>query len=246
MLARIANIVRSIITWIVSGIMVILFGNIIFPLLVFIFRFNEEKLYFAAAKSWSRILIALSGSKVRVNGLENLPNTRPILIVANHTSYADAPLFLKILPFRFRFVIIEITFHFPFFGFFVKKMGCVPVHDNAEKTFLTMLKLISMIKRGDSIMIFPEGDVPRDDRLQDFNPGIALLALYTGVPVVPIAVKGPQRVLPYRSWIMNAGKIEINIGRPLKFGQAEQITSELLQEVTGKIKIEIESLLSEI
>lgn len=242
---RALNILHSLFAWLVCGMMVIVVARTILPIVIFVFRLREEEVYFAAAKVWSRILFLLSGIKIKARGLEKIPIGQPVLIAANHQSYVDILLLFEMIPFRFRFVAMEVLFKTPFFGYCMKRTGCIPVQDDAIRSFKAIRLMINMVKAGESLLIFPEGGIPEGEGLGSFNPGIAMLALHTGARVIPVAIKGTREILPRKSCIFNPGTIELKVGDPMVFPRQGGANTLLLNEVTGKIRGAVASLLLE-
>jgi long-chain acyl-CoA synthetase len=88
--------------------------------------------------------------------------------------------------------------------------------------------------RGWSVLVFPEGDLTPDGKLQPFRAGIGLLARNLELPVVPIRIDGAYEVREARSRFNRPGRIRVHIGEPIHFpasSEPEEITRELEQRV---------------
>ncbi|MCU1342921.1 MAG: AMP-dependent synthetase and ligase, partial [Candidatus Acidoferrum typicum] len=88
--------------------------------------------------------------------------------------------------------------------------------------------------RGWSVLVFPEGDMTPDGKLQPFRAGIGLLANNLRLPVVPIRIDGAYEIREAHSIFNRPGRIRVYIGKPVEFpaeSDAQQIARELEQRV---------------
>lgn len=81
----------------------------------------------------------------------------------------------------------------------------------------SMEHIVDLIDRGWSVLIYPEETRSLSGELQSFRPGVGLLAVELGVPVVPIHLHGLYELLPKGSWAPRRGPVEVTIGAPLHF-----------------------------
>ncbi|MGH7805646.1 MAG: lysophospholipid acyltransferase family protein, partial [Candidatus Binatia bacterium] len=91
--------------------------------------------------------------------------------------------------------------------------------------------------RGISVMVFPEGTRGPGDVLLPFKKGGFVLALETGMPIVPIGVRGTRNVMPRQGWTIDAGDVVVRIGRPIETaGRSLDERNRLIEEVRGAIE----------
>lgn len=158
-------------------------------------------------------------------GLHQIPATGPAIVAVNHISYADPLIFARYIwdagrvP---RFLAKESVFRLPFpLGRIVTGAGQIPVHRDTADAALALQYAVEALRRGEVVLIYPEGTVTRDP---DFWPmqaktGVARLALLApGVPVVPIGQWGAQNFLDFyahrfRPWPRK--RITISAGPPV-------------------------------
>ena len=159
----------------------------------------------------------------RARGLENLENlSGPLLFSANHTSHLDTLLVLKVLPRRYRWRLslaaaADYWFANPLLGSLTALLiNSFPMarQGNARPS---MEHTMDLIDRGWSVLIFPEGTRSLSGEMQPFKPGVGLLAVELGVPVVPIHLRGLYAILPKGSSVPHRGPVEVTIGAPLRF-----------------------------
>jgi 1-acyl-sn-glycerol-3-phosphate acyltransferase len=168
------------------------------------------------ARLWSRILIRVSGMKVRVEGLENIPATGGCVIASNHLSLMDTPLLLAHIPLQFRFLAKRSLFRIPFIGGHLRRAGHVSIpREDARGSLRAMSEAARVIQeRGVSALVFPEGG-RSTGQLREFKEGAAYIAIKAGVPVVPVGIRGTREVLPMGSFVVRPGRVALRIGAPL-------------------------------
>ena len=215
----------------------ILFASV--SLLVSIFDRRGQK-QAALAAAWSRIVLAASGVKVKVEGLEKISETGSYVFVANHLSYMDTPVVLANIPMQFRFLAKSGLFQIPFMGWHLSRAGHIPVpREDARAAVKTMTTAAQIIReRGVSLLIFPEGGRSRQGELGDFKEGAAYIAIRAGVPLVPIGLKGTREVLPFGSAHIRGGQVIMRIGDPVSTNQAalrerDRLTAELRDRIVA-------------
>ena len=92
-----------------------------------------------------------------------------------------------------------------------------------------------MIDEGFSVLIFPEGERSRTERLLPFKPGVALLARELRVPVIPVKIEGIDRVFPRGAYFPKRGSVTVYYGPPLTILPNES-TQEFLNRLTNAIQ----------
>ena len=149
--------------------------------------------------------------RYHVRGREYVPMKGPLLIIANHPSWYDPILLGVVLPRRvWYFTKIEI-FRWPIVGLLCRLTGQIPVHRGTHD-HAALEKGLAYLREGKAVMVFPEGAVEKQGRMIPAHTGTAMLAVRTGVPVLPIALCGTRRILcPFRSWFPN---VDVEIGKP--------------------------------
>jgi 1-acyl-sn-glycerol-3-phosphate acyltransferase len=168
------------------------------------------------ARIWARILLAVSGIKVRVEGLGNISTGRSYVIASNHLSLMDTPLLVAYVPLQFRFLAKKGLFRIPFIGHHLKRSGHFPIpREDARGSLKAMSEAARIIReRGVSALVFPEGS-RSTGLLKEFKDGAAYIAIKAGVPVAPVAIQGTLEVLPTGSVRVQPGKVRLRIGEPV-------------------------------
>ncbi|HLY19191.1 MAG TPA: lysophospholipid acyltransferase family protein [Bryobacteraceae bacterium] len=193
------------------------------------------------ARLWGRMLLAISGSRTRVEGLEKLPAGASYVLVANHVSYFDIPAVLAVIPLQIRFFAKKGLFRIPLLGGHLRRAGHLPVaRENPRASIKSLSEAARLVReRGISVLLFPEGG-RSPTQLRDFKEGAAYLAIKAGVPAVPVGIIGTREVLPMASCHVRPHPVTVRIGDPistvgLKLNAREEFNLTLRRKVAELI-----------
>lgn len=168
------------------------------------------------ARWWAKIQLLVSGVRVKVKGLEYLAKKAPFIYMANHQSAYDIFALLSCLPVQFRWIAKKELFAIPVLGWAMRAANYISIDRSGRKKALESIeRAANKIKGGVSVVIFPEGTRSRDGSIQPFKRGGFTLALKSGVPIIPIAIKGSSDVMPRDSLRVRPGEIHITIDRAI-------------------------------
>ena len=197
----------------------------------------------AMARIWARLLLAISGVKVHVEGLEKITEDGSYVFVSNHLSYMDTPVVLASIPVQFRFLAKRGLFQIPFMGWHLSRAGHIPVPRGDARAAVKTMTLAAQIVKDQriSLLIFPEGGRSRKGEMRPFMEGAAYVAIRAGVPLVPIGLIGTREVLPYGSGNIRSGQVTMRIGDPIPTTEAAlhdraHLTEELRHQIVSLIK----------
>ena len=162
---------------------------------------------FALARYLVRMLF-----RFRVDGLENLPPP-PFLIASNHQTWYDTIFIvaaLPRLPMIYTMARRDTVFNRRWKRWLVPLFGVFPIQpQQGELDERGAASVYQVLQRGGVVLIFPEGRYSRGRELRPLKRGIAHFALQAGVPIVPVAISGLDRLRPF-------GRVEISIGPPIR------------------------------
>jgi 1-acyl-sn-glycerol-3-phosphate acyltransferase len=167
---------------------------------------------------WGRILLRLIGVRVTVEGFEHVEDDRRYVVMANHESALDIPTLLTALPaaLGLRFLARKDLFGVPFLGWAMTSAGFVPVDRDDRSTAPAMLaKTLGEVRRGGSPLVFPEQTWTTDGRLLPFARGGFLVALKTGLPILPVGLEGPRLAMPPDEGVVRPRPVTVRIGPPV-------------------------------
>jgi 1-acyl-sn-glycerol-3-phosphate acyltransferase len=182
----------------------------------------------------------------RVSGLEHLPERGPYIVAANHANYLDGVLLAMALPRKISFLVMPRVYRAtPLHPYFHDHVGSIPV-SLARPDPAAIRRAIRVLEQGGVVGIFPEGPFSRHGRLVRGQPGVALVALRSGVPVVPAAIEGTFDALSARRFFVpRRVPLSVRFGAPLQFAATRQrATQGVRADVTGRIMEEIAALLA--
>ena len=163
-------------------------------------------------------------ARVRYEGPPTLPQAGPLLLVANHTSNIDPPLVAAWLQPRLgrpiQFLAKEQLF-VPALRPLLDHAGAILVRAGGSDVQAYHDALV-VLRGGGIVGLFPEGTRSIDGLLGEAHPGVALLALRAGVPILPVGISGAQRFLPREGRVPAFGsRITIRVGEPFRIGSGE-------------------------
>ncbi|UCD33120.1 MAG: 1-acyl-sn-glycerol-3-phosphate acyltransferase, partial [Desulfobacterales bacterium] len=143
------------------------------------------------ARMWANCLLLVSGIKVSVKGYANIDPKRSYIYMSNHLSNFDIPVLLAFLPVQFRWLAKAELFKIPVFGYAMKRAGYISINRSDRKSAIKSLHQAAInVRNGTSILIFPEGTRSLEHNIQPFKKGGFVLAVDSGVPIVPIIIYG--------------------------------------------------------
>jgi len=158
----------------------------------------------------------ISGVRVSVSGIENIPRDKALIFAANHQGAADILILLANLPVNFRFAIKKELFKIPVFGWYLKKAAYFSIDRKLVlSAYRTVEMIIEVIKEGESVLIFPEGTRTRTGELGKFKRGSLLAALKSGAPIIPIAISGSFNIMQAGSWMFHPCPVKFSVGQPI-------------------------------
>ncbi len=176
---------------------------------------SSGRLQHDCARIWARLLLFFGRVRVRVRGAEHIP-AGPCIFAANHLSYMDIPVAFGYIPRQFRIMAKASLFHIPFLGWHLRRSGHMPIsRNNPRRAARSLLEAAGHVKQGTSVFIFPEGGRSLDGQIGEFKAGTFLLAIKAAAPVVPVTLNGTRAVLPFYSWRLSPGEVELIFHPPL-------------------------------
>jgi 1-acyl-sn-glycerol-3-phosphate acyltransferase len=171
--------------------------TIVFGTMSLVSSFVEKSGYFAhwCARTWSRWILATTGVRVEVTGLEQLDPKGTYVFAANHQSIYDIPILFWSLPHQLRIIAKESLGKVPVIGWHLSRTGHMLVDRNKPDRSKIFGWAGRLTKNGLSLILFPEGTRSTDGRVRKFKAGTFFLALEANLRVVPISVVGSRHVM---------------------------------------------------
>jgi 1-acyl-sn-glycerol-3-phosphate acyltransferase len=148
------------------------------------------------ARMWSRLILATTGVRVAVEGLERVTPGTTYVFVSNHQSIYDTPVLFASLPFQLRIIAKASLAKFPVLGWHLRRGKHLFVDRDRPDREGILKRWRALVSEGLSLIIFAEGTRSWDGRVARFKAGSFLLAIEARLPIVPVAVIGTRAVMP--------------------------------------------------
>jgi len=165
---------------------------------------------------WARISLRLARLEITVAGLERLDLGRPYVFMPNHSSFLDVLLVFAFIPHNFRSIVKEEFFSIPLLGLTVKSSGQIPLDRKSPRKGLRSIKQAAeLLKRGVSIVVFPEGTRSPDGQIHEFKTTLFVLPIRTRTPVVPVLIEGTFQALRSGSVLLKHHPVKVTFLDPV-------------------------------
>ena len=181
----------------------------------------------------------------QIEGLEKLPKAGPYILAANHSSFMDhfllANMVYRHCGKKIYFLTRKESFENYLSSKWHKATGCIPIN-RAHPEISAFREMISLLKKGEIVVIYPEGTRSLDGRLLPPKPGVVKLGLRAGVPIVPVGMIGAHRILPKEKWLPRLVRADIRIGETFSVDhisrsagkeEIERVSHQLMKKIAG-------------
>lgn len=185
------------------------------------------------ARVWGRSILFGARVKVTVKNPANIDPGRSYIYMSNHQSNFDIPVLLAYLPVQFRWLAKVELFRIPIFGFAMQRAGYISIDRSDRKAaILSLRRAAEIIRGGVSVMFFPEGTRSRDGDIRPFKSGGFILAIDSGVPIVPVIIHGTFPIMPKDRLRIRPGNVVLEIEKPVETSSYSRSGKvELLEKV---------------
>jgi 1-acyl-sn-glycerol-3-phosphate acyltransferase len=187
--------------------------------------------------------------RTKVTGLEYIPASGPAILASNHLSFIDSmylPLLVSrpvVFPAKAEYFAAKGPLG-RLWAAYLRSTNQLEIdRSDANSAQATLEAAAGILRRGDLFGFYPEGTRSPDGRLYRGRAGLGWLALNTGAPVIPVAMRGTRKMLPPGSPLPRPTKIEVRIGKPLEFnhlagdppGKARRIIADEVMRAIGDL-----------
>jgi 1-acyl-sn-glycerol-3-phosphate acyltransferase len=173
----------------------------------------------------------------KITGRENIPKDTGYILSGNHKSNFDPPMVVAFIKGKQMILAKRELFGNRFFAWFLRSVGATPINRDGND-ISAIKKAIVNLKKGGSLILFPQGTRVETINSDDTKGGVALLSTRAKVPVVPIGIVGDWK--PFR-------RMEMHIGEPIYFNEfyISKPTPEDLKDISQQVMIKIADLAGE-
>lgn len=175
-----------------------------------------SRIIYYGAKAWTNSILFASGVKLNIEGLEKIDKSKSYIFIGNHQSHFDVFSVFSAIPMTVRFMAKKELFKIPIFGWALYASGTIRIdRSNRERAISSMNNALDRIRKGVSVVVFPEGTRSEDGKIRDFKKGGFVLAIKGGIPIIPISISGSRFILRKNSIKFHPGEIKIVISDPI-------------------------------
>ncbi len=190
--------------------------GLVFPFVLLAALPGHARLGWRVGSAGARLFLRAAGIPLVVRGAEGVP-AGPVVVAANHTSYLDAVALIAALgPRAYAFVAKREFEANPLMRLLLRGFGTIFVERfDVQKSAAHADVLVQAARAGRSLIVFPEGTLTRNTGLMAFRAGAFQVAAQSGVPVVPVALRGVRSVLRDGTWYARRAPIAVTVCAPV-------------------------------
>ena len=198
-------------------------------------RYRLHQLIYHASR-FVMIHHGIPGTKYEYKVPEGIDFNKPRIIICNHQSHLDLMCQLVFTP-KIVFLTNAWVWDNPFYGSLIRNAEYLPVREGLDEI---MPHLRSLIERGYSIAVYPEGTRSKDCRIGRFHQGAFYIAREFGLEILPMILYGPGKILPKTGWHLHKGNFFVEVDKPLTqeelsaMGDLKQQTSAMRKHYKEK------------
>jgi 1-acyl-sn-glycerol-3-phosphate acyltransferase len=192
---------------------------------------------YRVARVWVRVNLLVSGVRIRSERQVALDPHATFVFMSNHQSHFDVLAVVAALPeFQLRWVAKKELTKVPIFGWALRHSDHIIIDRSDHALAMATLRAaVEKMRRGLCVIIFPEGTRgPGDGTLLPFKKGGFVLAMESGTPIVPIAVRGSRNVLGRHGWQIHGGEIDVRVDAPVPVAGLDR--DDLMQQVRERLE----------
>ena len=196
-------------------------------------------------RGWSRVWLIASGTKLEIEGAENIDPNRSYVVVANHLSALDIMACLLAVPLPIRFLAKKELFRVPVLAQGMRMVGIIEVDREARGAVHSEVNRQSreLIEKGRSLIIYAEGTRPRNGVMKPFKKGAFTMAISSGLPVLPLSIHGSYEAWPPGTPLVRGGVITVVLDKPIETdGMTTPDTGDLRDQVREVIAGRVEAM----
>jgi 1-acyl-sn-glycerol-3-phosphate acyltransferase len=199
---------------------------------------SNARLIDGIIRLWAWSCVYAGGIDLVTEGTEIIDRKQRYILIANHYSYFDIPCIFAAIPQPIRFMAKISLFKIPIFGWAIGRAGFIPIDRQNRRTAVKSFELaVDRIRKGNTVVVFPEEGRSRTREMRPFQRGGFLLALRSGLPILPVAIDGTYEVFPAGAKRVTPGRVTIRVGTPIVTeGLTVREKDRLLQESRRQIR----------
>jgi 1-acyl-sn-glycerol-3-phosphate acyltransferase len=191
-----------------------------------------------------RLALYLAGTRIVLEGAENLGDVRNTVFISNHVSHLDAPVLFEALGTDLKAVVKKEIFAWPFLGAVLRTAGFVAV-DRRDRiqSGQALSRAAASLRAGACFLVFAEGTRSRTGELGSFKKGGFVISLEARSRIVPVVVQGGRELMPAGGFRIRAGDVRVRVLDPIgTAGYSYADRDRLVDEVHARIARALEEM----
>lgn len=224
--------------WLIKNFIVVLYSLLVAILSLLIFPIDPGKrISNSLMRIWTRGTLFIFGVNIKIYGTENIIPGEGKIYISNHASYLDIFTQLAYLPDNVRMIYKKEINKVPVLGWAMLAAGFIPIdRENIRSAMKSLEAAAVKIKKGHSIVIYPEGTRTRDGSVGEFKRGMFYLADKAKADIIPVSISNSFELMPGGSGRVKPGTINMVIGKPLKYRKDKEFLNEIREIVIKNLK----------
>lgn len=196
--------------------------------------FGIEDFVFPSAQLCVRVYVWSTGARVHVSGLEHIDPHQTYVFITNHQSMLDPPLLFAFLSHNIGALGKKELARIPIFGQGMSLAHIIPIdRSNHEKALASLQRGVAMLRKGHSLMTFPEGTRSIDGRVKEFKKGTFFMALEAAVPIIPVVINDTRFVMRKGESTCIPGDVWVEVLPPIN---TIDYTKENIDELVSRVR----------
>ena len=198
---------------------------------IFTMLIINKNTFYPLSKYWAKLILGVSGIKLNVSFQDNLKDDESYIYIPNHSSLFDIPVLLASVNGNVRIMYKEELEKIPIFGWCLKISPFISVkREDKENSLEGFKQALEAVNSSDSVIIFPEGTRSEDGKLGEFKKGAFLLAIKSGKKIVPVVIKGTNKLMSKGSLKLDQGIVSIEYNKIINPKENPDINTKNLME----------------
>jgi 1-acyl-sn-glycerol-3-phosphate acyltransferase len=199
----------------------------------------------ACARLWSWLILATTGVRVKVTGLERLTPGRTYVFASNHQSIYDIPVIFASLPYQLRIIAKDSLGRFPVLGWHLSRTGHLLVNRRKADPRGVFEWASALPSKGASLIVFPEGTRSADGFVGRFKGGSLYPAVQAALPIVPLSVVGSRHVMKKGRLMTCPGDVELVVHEPVDTRAVKELDPGEIRALATRVRDTIAPVVEE-
>jgi 1-acyl-sn-glycerol-3-phosphate acyltransferase len=175
--------------------------------------------------------------RIRCHHRERYPTSGGFLVLSNHQSFLDPPLVGMCVPRQINYLARKTLFDIPVLGRIIHSVGSIPI-DRDGLGIGGLKETLRRLKRGEGVLLFPEGTRSLDGELQPLKPGFSALVDRAAVPIVPVAIDGAHDAFPRTKKWPRRAVVHVVVGDPIPLEESRKFDDRgLVELVEARLRV---------